>query len=96
MKLEIEVEAKPAVKNYYKAIMAESERQLFVAEQAKAKGMDISTGIESKPVADLADRTETIIGPVGIAKRYRDVFEEKKGDRLEAIFQLFQEIIEQK
>ena len=94
MKLEIEVEAKPAVKNYYKGLVAEVEKQLAVAEKAKEKGLDLSTGIESKPVADLADRTETIIGPIGIAKRYRQVFEEKKGDRLEAIFQLFREILE--
>jgi len=95
MKLEIEIEAKPAVKKYYEGIFKEVESQLEVAEKAKAKGFDISTGIESKPVADLADRTETIIGPVGIAKRYRQVFEEKKGDRLDAIFQIFREILEQ-
>ncbi len=96
MKLELDIEAKPAVKKYYKAIVAEVEKQLSVAEKAKEKGLDLSTGIESKPVADLADRTETIIGPLGIAKRYRQVFEEKKGDRIEAIFQLFREILEQK
>ncbi len=96
MKLDIEVEAKPAVKRYYDSIIAEVERQLSVAEKAKATGFDVSSSIESKPVADLADRTETIIGPVGIASRYREVFEEKKGDRLEAIFQIFKEILEQK
>jgi DNA polymerase II large subunit len=96
MKLDIEVEAKPHVQKYYSKILEETERQLSVAEKAKAKGLDVSLGIESKPVADLADRTETIIGPVGIAKRYREVFEEKKGDRMEAIFQLFREILEQK
>ncbi len=96
MKLELDIEAKPVVKKYYDNMMAEVEKQLAVAEKAKEKGLDLSTGIESKPVADLADRTETIIGPLGIAKRYREVFEEKKGDRLEAIFQLFREILEQK
>jgi len=95
MKLDIQVDANPAVKKYYDMIIAETERQLSVAEKAKAMGLDVSTSIESKPVADLADRTETIIGPVGIAERYRKVFEEKKGDRLEAIFQLFREMIEQ-
>ncbi len=95
MKLEIEVDAKPHIKKMYQQIIDEVEKQLAVAEKAKAKGFDVSTGIESKPVADLADRTETIIGPVGIAKRYREVFEEKKGDRLEVIFQLFKEILEQ-
>ncbi len=96
MKLDIEVEAKPAVKRYYDSIIVEVERQLGVAEEAKATGFDVSSSIESKPVADLADRTETIIGPVGIATRYREVFEEKNGDRLEAIFQIFKEILEQK
>lgn len=96
MKLEIEVDAKEHVKKYYDQIFEEVEKQLAIAEKAKEKGLDVSTNIESKPVADLADRTETIIGPVGIAERYRTVFEEKKGDRLEAIFQLFREIVEQK
>jgi len=95
MKLEIKIKARPAVKKYYAGIMEEVEKQLAAAEKAKAKGLDVSQSIESKPVADLADRTETIIGPVGIAKRYRQVFKEKKGDRLEAIFQIFKEILEQ-
>ena len=46
MKLDIEVEAKPAVKNYYKGIVAEVEKQLSVAEKAKSKGFDASTSIE--------------------------------------------------
>jgi len=96
MKLDIKVEAKPHIKKIYDSIFEETEKQLEVAQKAKEKGLDVSTTIESKPVADLADRTETIIGPVGIAERYRAVFEEKKGDRLEAIFQLFREILEQK
>jgi len=95
MKLDIEVEALPPVKKYYESVVAEVERQLSVAEEAKAKGFDLSQSVETKPVADLADRTETIIGPVGIAQRFRAVFEEKKGDRTAAIFQIFREILEQ-
>ncbi len=96
MRFKLEIEAEPAIKKYYGEIAAEVEKQLAVAEKAKALGFDVSTSIETTPVTDLADRTETIIGPPGIAKKYREVIEEKKGDRMQAIFQLFREIIEQR
>ena len=84
-----ELEATEEVKNYYSIVSAEVEKQLGAAGKAKSTGFDVSDRIESTPVADLADRTETIIGPPGIAKRYREVIEEKDGDRLQAVFQLF-------
>jgi len=79
MPVKLDIEAVPKIKGYYRKVSQEVERQLAVAEKAKALGLDVSTGIETKPVADLADRTETIIGPPGIAKRYREVIEETKG-----------------
>ena len=95
MPIKIDIEASSAVKSYYDSVAAEVEKQLSVATEAKSRGFDVSTAIETKPVADLADRTETIIGPPGIAKRYREVFEETKGNRMDAIFQIFREIMDQ-
>ncbi|MDP2974168.1 MAG: hypothetical protein Q8N60_03895, partial [Candidatus Diapherotrites archaeon] len=71
MPIKIDIEASAAIKSYYDSVAAEVENQLSVAAEAKSMGFDVSTAIETKPVADLADRTETIIGPPGIAKRYR-------------------------
>ncbi|MBN2067374.1 MAG: DNA polymerase II large subunit [Candidatus Diapherotrites archaeon] len=96
MALEIEIEAEQPVKDYYSQIIAKVKKELEIAESAKKKGLDVSTEIETTPVADLADRTETIIGPPGVAKRYRQLFKEKNGNRMDVIFEIFREIIEQK
>jgi len=95
MKVNLELEAEEHIKKYYEKIVERAMEQFELASKAKAKGFDISTEVETVPVRDLADRTETIIGPRGIAKRYRDVFEENKGNRMKTVFQLFKEMIEQ-
>ena len=96
MSIKLVIDASEEIQKYYESIGFEVDRQLEVAGKAKAMGLDASTKIETTPAADLADRTETIIGPPGIAKRYREVIEEKNGDRMQAVFQLFKEIIDQK
>lgn len=88
--------AEPHVIEYYNKIFARANEQIAIAKKAKAKGFDVELDIETKPAVDLADRTENIIGPKGIAERYRTVLLENKGNRIKAIFQIFQEIIEQK
>ncbi len=92
----IEVVASPVVRKYYESIWEEVKKQVETAKKSKQKELDISTDIETTPVADLADRAETIIGPEGLAERYRTVLEEHNGDRDKTIFQIFKEIIEQK
>jgi len=83
--------------NYYDSLQERAMQQVDTANKARAKGFDYSKEIETKPVSDLAGRAETIIGPPGIAERYRKLMKETTGDnkRLRAIFQLFREIIEQ-
>ncbi len=95
-KTTLEIIAEPHIQKYYQRILERANDQIELAKKAKAKGYDIETDIETKPAVDLADRTENIIGPKGIAKRYREVLLENKDNRIKAIFQIFQEIIEQK
>ena len=95
MLAEQDLVAEKHVLEYYKKISEETGRQLSVAGKAKKKGFDFSEEIETKPAADLADRTEKIIGPKGIAKRYREIAGEQK-DRMKTIFKIFLEIIQQK
>jgi len=87
-----------SVQGYFSWLEKNAVEQVGIAEKARKKGLDISLGIETMPVADLADRTETIIGPEGIAKRYRALYARTSGKnrRIRVIFQLFEEIIEQK
>ncbi len=86
----------PATAKYFDALKNEADAQYKIASDARATGKDLSLEVECPPTLDLADRTENIIGPKGVAKRYRELWAEHKGDRNRAIFQLFREIIEQK
>ncbi|MEM4363670.1 MAG: DNA polymerase II large subunit [Candidatus Diapherotrites archaeon] len=84
------------INNYFEKISSKAMSQFQIATEARAKGLDISEEVECKPTLDLADRTENIIGPKGVAKRYRQLFEEFNHDRNKAIFVLFKEILEGK
>src|SRR3989344_7024656 len=83
-------------RNYFELVRTRSDAQYAIASEARALGKDVALEVECPPTLDLADRTENIIGPKGIAKRYRELYEELKGDRNKVIFQLFREIIEEK
>jgi DNA polymerase II large subunit len=95
-RIKLDFEAEPHIKKYYEGLVEKSMKQFDLASKAKEKGFDASTRVETIPVQDLADRTETIIGPIGIAARYRECLAEHDGDRIRTIFQIFKEIIEQK
>ncbi len=92
---EITFPAAPQIKNYFKTIQNQTKEVFEIAQSAKATGKDLSDFVEVVPAVDLADRAETIIGLPGLAKIFRDIFEEVK-DRRKSYFRLFQEILEQK
>ena len=90
----MELIADEATKNYFSLLEKKVNTQYELAVKARSMGRDIEMEVECPPTVDLADRTENIIGPKGVAKRYRELYDEHKGDRNKAIFQLFKEIIE--
>ncbi|HIH21934.1 MAG: DNA polymerase II large subunit [Candidatus Diapherotrites archaeon] len=92
-KARLKVNAEKNIQDYFSRISTQALEQFEAASKAKEKGFDISTVPETKPTLDLADRTENIIGPKGIAERFRKEFEENQKDRIKTIFQLFKEII---
>ncbi|MFH1256719.1 MAG: DNA polymerase II large subunit [Candidatus Diapherotrites archaeon] len=94
--LNFTIVAEERIKKYYDAIAAKTFEQFELAKKARAKGKDVSMDVETTPTMDLADRCENITGPKGIAKRYREVIEEMKGNRIKTIFRLFEEIIAEK
>src|SRR3989344_3987832 len=94
--MEQKIIAERHIRQYYEKIIEQVGRQIEAAKKAKATGKDVKEDIETIPAMDLADRTENIIGPKGVAKRYREVYTELKGDRIKTIFKLFKEIIEEK
>ena len=93
--MEQKIIAERHIRQYYEKIIEQVGRQIEAAKKAKATGKDVKEDIETIPAMDLADRTENIIGPKGVAKRFREVYAEMKGDRIKTIFRLFEEIIRQ-
>jgi DNA polymerase II large subunit len=83
------------IEEYYKTMEKKINEHYNIAENAKQKKHDPETHVECKKTTDLADRTEKIIGPHGIATRFREL-SKKQNDRNKVIFEIFKEIIEQK
>lgn len=92
---EINFPAEAHIKNYFKLIQNQTKTVFEIAQKAKKNGMDLTDFVEVVPAVDLADRAETIIGLNGLAKVFREIFEEIK-DRRKAYFKLFQGILEEK
>src|SRR3989338_5527434 len=93
--MEQKIVAEAHIREYYAKMIEKVGRQITAAKGAKAVGKDVSEDIETIPAMDLADRTENIIGPKGVAKRFREVYVEMKGDRIKTIFRLFEEMLRQ-
>ena len=94
--MELNIVSDSGTKKYYESVSKRVEEQFNLALKAKAKQVDTSNIVECVPVTDLADRAEKLVGPKGIALRYREVLKENNGNRMQALFQIFREIIEQK
>lgn len=90
-----ELIATKEVNIYFNELNEKVNERFSIAKKAREKGLDVDERVESIPVSDLAERTEEIIGPKGVAKRFRELQKEEKGDREKIIFRLFKEIIEQ-
>jgi DNA polymerase II large subunit len=82
-------------KKYFERIISESNSLYNIAEKAKSLNKDLTNEVEIKQASNLADRTEKITGPIGLTKRYFEIFGELQ-DRTKTIFAIFKEIIENK
>lgn len=79
-------------KKYFEDIIAKTNAEYDIAIKARSKGYDITTEVEVKQAINLADRTEAIIGPPGVAKRFSELYKELN-DRTKVIFTIFEEIV---
>ncbi|MHA1924404.1 MAG: hypothetical protein ACW974_00670, partial [Candidatus Thorarchaeota archaeon] len=62
---------------YFEALNKEVEKIYKIAEKARAMGYDPTTRVEIPPAYDVAARVEvTLEGPVGVAKRIRELIQE--------------------
>jgi DNA polymerase II large subunit len=79
--------------HYFAALNKEVKRIYAVAKSARAKGVDPTTVVEIPPAYDVAARVEaTLDGPVGVAKRIRELQKDKKRSREEVAFAVAKEI----
>lgn len=85
----------PATKDYFERLMTEVNKIYLIGDSARAQGKDLETEVEIKRAVNLAERTEAIIGPPGVAKRFLELME-KLQDRTKVIFKIFEDIIEGK
>ncbi|MFX1607295.1 MAG: DNA polymerase II large subunit, partial [Promethearchaeota archaeon] len=79
---------------YFSMLNEEIHTLYAIAEAARLQGFDPTTRVEVPPAHDVAARVEaTLEGPVGVAKRIRELQEEKKS-REEVAFAIAKEIAE--
>ena len=67
--------ANDEVKNYFTILSEKIDLAVSVARNAKKTGRDISDDIESVPAAGIAEKTEILVGPVGVAKIYNELWD---------------------
>lgn len=90
----MEIIATEPIREYYAELKQKAKKAFDIAVASKKQGKDLSEEVECRPTADLADRCEVLVGPKGIAKRYRELMNEFKGDRMRVMFRIFEEIID--
>ncbi|MFH0714312.1 MAG: DNA polymerase II large subunit, partial [Candidatus Diapherotrites archaeon] len=86
----------PRIQSYMERIGKRTREQFELAQTCKEKGLDVNSKVESVPVSDVASRAERLTGPPGIADAYRAAFLHNKENRMKAIVQIFEEILDQK
>lgn len=86
------INADPRTRAYFDSLVVQVNEQFNLAQKARATGFDVNYEVECIPVTDLADRTEKLAGPKGVAQRFRDILLEEK-DRMKTIFRLFKEMV---
>ncbi|MFX1481813.1 MAG: DNA polymerase II large subunit [Promethearchaeota archaeon] len=79
---------------YFNSLSSEIKRIYEIAAKAREQGFDPTTRVEIPPAHDVAARVEaTLEGPIGVAKRIRELQDAKKS-REEVAFAVAKEIAE--
>ncbi len=86
-----EAKSTPNRDRYSSNIKELYERQYAIAVTARAKGLDVTSRVESESTYDLAERVEKSVGPKGVAARIREL--NKLISREETALKVSEEII---
>ena len=76
--------------DYFERLESETKKLYEIANEARAKGLDVETKTEVPLAKDLAERVEGLVGPEGVAKRIKEL--EKDISREEVAFEIAAEI----
>ena len=83
------------MEEYFTLIQQKVDLCYKIAEEARQKGLDPETFVESPQAKDLAGRVEKLVGPEGIADVIRNLKKLGKSDD-EIVFQAVSDILEKK
>ena len=83
------------VKRYFTSLSGKIDLAVNAAKDAKSTGRDITNDIESVPAAGVAEKTEILVGPVGVAQIYNDLWDKYK-DRFKVTIEIFDMILDRK
>lgn len=79
--------------DYFERLEQETHELYDIANEARSKGLDVETHTEIPLAKDLAERVEGLVGPEGVAKRIKELEDDKS--REEVAFQIASEIASQ-
>lgn len=83
--------------DYFEKLEKETHYLYKIANEARSKGFDVETETEIPLAKDLAERVEGLVGPVGVAKRMKELEEKNPSwSREQIAFKLAAEISSQK
>ena len=80
--------------DYFDRLEKETLELYDIANEARSKGLDMTTECEIPRAKDLAERVEGLVGPEGVAKRIKEL-EAELNDREKVAFEIAAEIASQ-
>lgn len=90
---ELNILANKETKEYYAKLTADIDAAVAIAKNARSQGKDLFKDIESVPAKGIAEKTELLVGPPGVAKVYNELWEKHK-KRFPVMLEIFNMILD--
>ncbi len=90
---ELNILANKEIKEYYNKLTNDIDIAVALAKSARKQGKDTHTDIESIPAKGIAEKTELLVGPPGVAKVYNELWEKHK-TRFPVMLEIFNMILD--
>lgn len=83
------------IKEYFLNLENQINVRVDLARKARKTGVDIADDIETFPAAGIAEKTEVLTGPKGVAKKYNELWDVHK-NREKVMLEIFNMILDRK